>query len=69
MTEEEAQKIMETIKDLETEIAGAKKVVANDVMHFLQMHLNARPDRPMATMKFTDWEKLSKKLKAYGAEI
>jgi len=60
MNENEANGVMTIIKDLNRDIAGAKKEVAQDIMNFLQRNLLARPDKPTATMKFTAWQRLSK---------
>lgn len=46
-------------------IQQAKAEVAREVDDFLQGHLYAGPDSPTATMKFTDWVKLSKLLSKY----
>jgi len=50
-------------------IANTEQGVAQEVMDFLQHHLNARPDRPIAAIKFSDWLKLMKMLKKYGAKL
>ena len=68
MKEDEAESVMSTIADLNTDISVAKKVVAQGVYDFLQMNLSARPDRELATMKFTAWKRLRKMLLDYGAK-
>lgn len=39
-----------------------EQATAKEIMDFLQNHLWARPDKKIATMKFTDWMKLRKML-------
>ncbi len=67
MKEEEAAKVMATIRDLSQDILNAKHEVAAEIEHWLQMHLHAQPDREKAWMLFTDWMKFKKMLKSkYG---
>lgn len=37
------------------------------ILHWLHMHLLARPDRKLATMKFTEWVRLKKMLESKQA--
>lgn len=39
---------------------AAKREGAEEIEHWLELHLMARPDHPTATMKFSDWMKLKK---------
>jgi len=54
--------------ELLDQIKQAKTEVAREIENFLQLHLYARPDKPTATMKFTDWQKLRKLLSKYLKE-
>jgi len=58
----------ETNKEFQKLIQQAKAEVAREIENFLQMHLYARPDKPTATMKFTDWQKLRKLLSKFLKE-
>jgi len=49
----------------ELAIQQAKAEVAREIENFLQMHLYAKPDKPAATMKFADWQKLRKLLSKF----
>jgi len=46
----------------------ARQDTAREIHDFLQMHLYARPDKPTATMKFTDWVKLRELFAKYGVK-
>jgi len=52
-------------KRIEQARQDTAREVAKEIEGFLQMHLYARPDKPMTTMKFSDWQKLRKLLSKY----
>ncbi|MFH1336421.1 MAG: hypothetical protein ABII96_07880 [Candidatus Zixiibacteriota bacterium] len=63
-----AKAVMATISDLSNDIRNTRRQTAEEIEHWLSMHLLARPGRPIATMKFTDWVKFRKVLRTkYGA--
>ena len=49
-------------------VLEARQDTAREIHDFLQMHLYARPDKPTATMKFTDWVKLRELFAKYGVK-
>jgi hypothetical protein len=69
MKEEEAKKVMDTIRELSVDSQNARRETAQEIMDFIQRNLMARPDKPLATMKFSAWVKLSKILRNYGAKV
>ena len=60
------QAVEAKLNDVELAIQQAREEVAREIDDFLQMHLYARPDKPEATMKFTDWMRLKKLLSKWG---
>ena len=58
----------EAIESWQRRLEQARQDTAREIHDFLQMHLYARPDKPTATMKFTDWVKLRELFAKYGVK-
>jgi len=50
----------ETLVIAKAQDAKTLKAVGGSIDDFIQMHLYARPDKPIATMKFEDWMDLKR---------